>query len=117
VPAVIQTTHAIGRPRDDVRYAGCYLLLAPRAPEGPVRAGAADPTDEPLAIVVGLPTFDTTEGSVQVEPGVVTAPAVGSGHESIVAGRSQAGRGLALCVGPEPAPHLATEVAGCDEML
>lgn len=91
MPAVIQTTHAIGRPRDDVRYAGCHLLLASRAPEGPVRAGAADPTDEPLAIALGLPTFDTTEGSVQIEPRVLTTSAVGSGHTSIVAGRSQAG--------------------------
>jgi len=94
VPAVVHTTHAIGRPRDDVRYAGCHLLLASRAPEGPVRAGAADPTDEPLAIAVGLRAFDATEGSVQVEPGVLTTSAVGSGHESIVAGRSRTGRGL-----------------------
>jgi len=103
VPAVVQTTHAIGRPRDNVRYAWCYLLLASRAPEGPVRAGAADPTDEPLAIVVGLPTFDATEGSVQVEPGVLTTSAVGSGHESIVAGL---GRGPAYAWVRNPRPTL-----------
>ena len=87
MPAVVQATHALGRPCDDVRYAGCHLLLASRAPEGPVRAGAADPTDEPLAIAVGLPAFDPTEGSVQVEPGALTTSAVGSGHGSRVGGR------------------------------
>lgn len=92
MPAVVNSAHTLGRPRHDVRYAGCHLLLTARAPEGPVRAGATDPTDEPLAVAVGLPALTPTDGSLQVEPGVLTTSAVGSGHESIVAGRSQAGR-------------------------
>lgn len=86
VPAVVQTTHALGRPRNHMRYSGCYLLLTTRAPEGPFRAGAADPTDEPLAVAVGLTAFDPTDGSFKIKPGVLTASAVGSGHAPIVAG-------------------------------
>lgn len=84
--SVVQTTHALGRPGDDVRYAGRHLLLAARAPEGPGRAGAADPANEPFAVAVQLPAGDATDGSVQVELGALRASAVGSGHTPIVAG-------------------------------
>ncbi len=86
MPAVVQPTHALGRPGNDMRYAGCHLLLAARAPVGLGRAGAADPADEPFAVTVGLPAFDPTDGSVQIKPGVLAASAMGSGHHSSVGG-------------------------------
>jgi hypothetical protein len=86
MPAVAQPTHALGRPRNDMRRAGGHLLLASRASEGLGRAGARDPADEPFAIAVGLTAFDPTDGSVQIELGVVTATAMGSRHVPIVAG-------------------------------
>lgn len=86
VPAVVQTTHALGRPRNHMRCSGCYLLLTTRAPEGPVRAGAADPTDEPFAVAVQLPAPSPADCSLKIKPGVLTASAVGSGHAPIVAG-------------------------------
>ena len=103
MPSVVHATHALGRPRDDVRYTGCYLLLAARAPERPGRAGAGDPTDEPLAIAVGLSALTPADGPTKVERRVLRTSAVGSGHASRV--------------GAEAAPHLATEVAGSDEVL
>jgi hypothetical protein len=87
MPAVVKATHALGRPGNDVRYAGCHLLLAARAPEGPVRAVARDPLNEPFAVAVGLSAFDPTEGTVQIELRVVSATAMGSGHAPIVAGQ------------------------------
>ena len=136
MPAVAQATHPLGRPRNDVWYAGCHLLLTARAPEGPVRAVTANPTDEPFAVAVGLAALNSTDGSVQIKPGVLTASAVGSGHGSRVCGRGgrprterrivgvdrptilrSVGTSGPSGVGAEPAPHLATEVAGGDQML
>ena len=34
MPAVTQPAHAVGRPGNDMRYAGCHLLLTTRAPVG-----------------------------------------------------------------------------------
>jgi len=86
MPAVPQATHAVGWPGNDVRYAGCHLLLAARAPEGLGRSGAAHPADEPFAVAVGLPAFDPSDGSEQVELGALTASAMGAVHTPIVAG-------------------------------
>jgi hypothetical protein len=64
MPAVAQATHPLGRPRHDMRYAGCHLLLTARAPEGPVRAGSTDPTDEPFAVAVRLAAFNPADRPV-----------------------------------------------------
>lgn len=87
MPAIPETTHAVGRPGNDMRYAGCHLLLAARAPEGPVRSGAGDPAHEPFAVGVGLAAFDPADGSIQIKLGALTASAMRSGHTSIVAGQ------------------------------
>ena len=85
VSAVPEATHAVGRPGNDMRYAGRHLLLAARTPEGPVRSGPRDPADEPFPVTVGLSAFDPTDGAVQVELGVLPASAMGAGHTPIVA--------------------------------
>jgi hypothetical protein len=120
MPAVAQPTHAVGRPGNDMRYAGCHLLLAARAPVGLGRVGARDPADEPLAVTVELTAFDPTDGSVQIKPGVLAAAAVGSSHPTSLGGQSCSSRWGhldLLGVGAEPAPHLAAEIAGGDELL
>src|SRR5665648_280428 len=103
MPTVHQATHPISRPGNDMRYAGRHFLLTARAPEGPVRAGPADPTDEPLTVAVGLPARDPSYGTVQIELGALWTSAMSSGHGS--------------SVGAEAASRLATEVAGGDEVL
>src|SRR5665647_899880 len=103
MPAVLQATHTISRPGNDMRYAGCHLLLTARAPEGLVRAGPADSADEPLTVAVGLTARDPSDGTVQIELGALWSSAMSSGHGS--------------SVGAKAAPHLATEVAGGDEVL
>ena len=96
MPAVPETTHTVGRPGNDMRYAGCHLLLATRTPEGLGRSGAGDPADEPFAVPVGLAAFHPTHGSIQVELRVLTESAMGTRHTTIVAGqrldRYRAGR-------------------------
>jgi hypothetical protein len=87
MPTVAQAAHAVSRPGNDMRYAGCHLLLAARTPVGLGRVGSGDPPDEPLAVAVGLTAFDPTDGPVHVKPGVLTAAAMGSGHAPIVAGQ------------------------------
>ena len=87
MPAVVQPTHAVGRPGDDMRYAGGHLLLAARTPVGLGRVGAGDPADEPFAVTVGLTALDPTDGSGQVQLGTLLASAMGSGHAPIIAGR------------------------------
>jgi len=91
VSAVSEATHALGRPGNDMRYAGRHLLLAARTPEGLGGSGPGDPADEPFAVTVGLPAFAPTDGAVQVELGVLTASAMGAGHGSIVAGKGRPG--------------------------
>lgn len=79
--------------------AGSHLLLAARAPEGLGGAGARDPADEPFAVAVGLTAFDPTDGSVQINLGVLTATAMGSGHALIVAGQRLSGSHARGCTG------------------
>ncbi len=86
MPSVLQAAHALSGPGDDMRYAGRHLLLAARTPEQLRRAGTGDVPDEPFAVAVELAAFDPTDGPVQIELGVLTAAAMGSGHEPIVAG-------------------------------
>ena len=86
MPAVIQATDALGRPGNDMRYAGGNLLLTARTPERFGRAGSADPADEPFPVRVGLAAFHPADGPVQIELGGLTTSAMGSGHEPIVAG-------------------------------
>ena len=86
VPAVVEPAHAVGRPGNDMRYAGYHLLLASRAPVGLGRVGAGDPADEPVAVTVGLAAFDPTDGSPHIKLGSLVASAVGSGHRPIIAG-------------------------------
>ena len=87
MPAVPKPTYAVGRPGNDMRYAGRHLLLAARAPERLGRSGAGDPADKPFAVTVELPAFDSSDGTVQIERGVLRASAMGAGHTSIVAGQ------------------------------
>ena len=96
MPAVPKATYAVGRPGNDMRYAGRHLLLAARTPEGLGRSGARDPADEPFAVTVGLPAFNPSDGTVQIERGVLVASAMGAGHTSIVAGRRRSGRRTGL---------------------
>jgi hypothetical protein len=86
VPPVVQAAYALGWPGHDMGYAGCHFLLTAGAPKRPRRAGTADPANEPLAVAVRLTAFDPADGSVKVEPGVLTASAMGSGHGSSVGG-------------------------------
>ena len=65
--SVVQATHAVSRPGNDVRCAGCHLLLTARAPEGLGRAGATDPADKPLTVAVGLAARGSANGALQVE--------------------------------------------------
>ena len=84
MPAVAQPTHAVGRPGNHMRYAGCHLLLAARAPVGLGRVGPGDPADEPLAVRVRLAARGATDGAGEVELGVVAATTVRAGHASSV---------------------------------
>ena len=86
MPTLAKATHALGRPGNNMRYAGRHLLLTARAPEGLGRAGATDLADEPFAVTVGLTAFDPAKGAVQIELGALTASAMGSGHLSSVGG-------------------------------
>jgi len=86
MPAVVQATHALGRPGNDMRHAGRHLLLASRTPVGLGGTGAADPADDPFAVAIGLTAREPTNGSGQIELGVLTTSAMGSGHAPIVAG-------------------------------
>jgi len=52
---------------------------------------------------VGLTARDPSDGTVQIELGALWSSAMSSGHGS--------------SVGAKAAPHLATEVAGGDEVL
>lgn len=90
--AVRQAPDAISRPGDDVRYGGCDLLLTARASVGPCGAGAADPADEPFTVTMGLTARGPADGTVQIELGALTTSAMWTGHTSIVAGASHAGR-------------------------
>ena len=81
MPAVIHAAHAIGRPGNNMRYAGQYLLLAPRTQERPGRAGPGDPADEPFTVAVGLPTLDPADSPTQIETGVLATSAMRSGHD------------------------------------
>jgi hypothetical protein len=87
MPSIAQSTHAVSRPGNDMRYAGRHLLLAARTPVGLGRVDAGNPADEPLAVAVRLTPFDPADGSVQVELGPLVTSAMGSGHAPIVAGR------------------------------
>jgi len=91
VPTVAQAAHPVSRPGNNVRYAGCDLLLAARAPVGLGGVHAGDPPDEPLPVAVGLAPFDPTDGPVEVELGALNASAMWSRHGPIVAGRSVGG--------------------------
>lgn len=91
MPALVQTTHAVGWPGHDMRYAGGHLLLAARTAEGPIRASTAHPTDKPFAVAVELTPLDPADGSVQVELCPLVTSAMGSGHTSIIAGRAASG--------------------------
>ena len=85
--AVVQPTHAVGRPGNNMRYAGCHLLLAARAPVGLGRVGAGDPADEPVTGIVGLAALHPTDGPVQIQRVSLVASAMRSGHALIIAGR------------------------------
>ncbi len=65
--SVVQATHAVSRPGNDVSCASCHLLLTARAPEGLCRAGATDPADKPLTVAVDLPARGSTNGTLQIE--------------------------------------------------
>jgi hypothetical protein len=86
-----QTTDPVGRPGNDMSDAGSYLLLAARAPVGLAGAAARDPSHEPVAVAVGLPSFDPTDGSVQIKGGVLTASTMGAGHGTDYRRGTQAG--------------------------
>lgn len=88
MPTITQTAHAISRPGNDMRYAGCDLLLTAGAAVGLGRVDPGDPADEPLAVAVGLTPLGPPDGSVQIELGALVASAMGSGHVLIVAGRA-----------------------------
>ena len=103
MPTVLQATHPISRPGNDMRYAGRHLLLTARAPEGLVRAGPADPADEPLTIAVGLTARGPSDGTVQIELGALWTSAMSSGHGSSVGGMGPLTRNdAAVTVEPTP---------------
>jgi hypothetical protein len=73
---------SVGRPGHHVRLTRTHLLLAPGAPVDLRGRRTRHPTDEPLAIRLGLPPGSRAEGPPEVQLGLVATTSVGPGHRS-----------------------------------